>query len=53
MTMHDYDSNIIMGEPIKSRTEAELLRVFMIMHKKIMSSGIDPKMHRLDNECLE
>ena len=51
MIMYDYDSNNIIGETIKSRTGDELLRAFKIMHGKLKQCGLNPKIHRLDNEC--
>ena len=46
--MYDYDSNSILGQPMKSRTGNEILRAFT---KILKECGITPKLHRLDNEC--
>ena len=51
MIMYDYDSNSIMGEAMKSRTGEEILRAFTKIHQKLKSSGLTPKIHRIDNEC--
>ena len=48
--MHDYNSNIILGEPMKSRTDEEIMQAFRKMHGKLKECGITPKLHRLDNE---
>ena len=53
MIMYDYDSNIILGEAMKSRTGDEILRIFTKMHTELKEKGLKPKMHRLDNECPE
>ena len=51
MIMYDYNSNSILGEPMKSRTGEEILRAFRKMHGQLKECGITPKLHRLDNEC--
>ena len=53
MIMYDYDSNIILGEAMKSRTGDEILRAFAKMHTELKEKGLEPKMHRLDKECHE
>ena len=49
--MHDYGSNSILGEPMKSRTGDEILRAFSKMHKRLKECCIAPKLHRLYNAC--
>ena len=51
MIMYDYDSNSILGQPMKSRTGDEILRAFTKMHEQLKEAGLTPKLHRLDNEC--
>ena len=53
MIVYSYDSNIILGGEMKSRTGDEILRAFMKMHTELKEKGLKPKMHRLDNKCLE
>ena len=36
---------------MKSRTGEEMLRAFTKLHQKLKSSGLTPKIHRIDNEC--
>ena len=49
--MYDYDSNSILSEPIKNRSENELIRAFNKLHDFLLSKGCKPKFHKLDNEC--
>ena len=51
MIMYDYDSNIILGEAMKSRSAHEILRAFTKIHTELKGKGMSSKMHRLDNEC--
>ena len=46
-----YDANTILGEAIKLRTEAEILRAFTKMHDYLAENGLKPKYHQLDNKC--
>ena len=51
MIFYDYDSNSILGEPMKSRIAEELVRAFKLLHTELKEKGLTPKIHRLDNEC--
>ena len=51
--MYDYDSNTILSEPIKNRSESELIRVFTKLHNFLSARGCKPVFHKLDNECSE
>ena len=51
MIMYSYDANAILGEPMKSRIENELLRVFTLLNNYLVERGFKPRWHRLDNEC--
>ena len=51
MIFYDYDSSAILAEPLKSRSEAELLRAFTKLHQHLSSRGLRPALHILDNEC--
>ena len=51
MIMYSYDANAILGEPMKSRTEDEILRAFSQLNSYLADRGFKPKWHRLDNEC--
>ena len=50
MVMYDYESNIILGESVKSRTGDEILGAFTKMHTELKDKGLKSKMHLLDNE---
>ena len=52
LIMHDYDSNAILGEAMKSRAEAEIVRAFTNMYKLFKDKRHKVVMHRLDNEFL-
>jgi hypothetical protein len=51
MILYDYDSNVILAQPIKDRTAPELLKAFQIMEQKLMARGLKPKLMKLDNEA--
>ena len=48
--MYDFDSNNILGKPIKSREKSELVRGFEMCYKELKEANITPILHRLDNE---
>ena len=49
MVLYDHDSNAIIPEPIKSRSEAELIRAYFVLHSKLTNWGLRPKFQMLDN----
>ena len=49
--MYNYDANAILGEPMKSRTENEIVRAFTSLDEYLVARGLKPRWHRLDNEC--
>jgi hypothetical protein len=49
--MYDYDGNSIMVEPIKNRTEAELIQAYKKLFKFYAMRGMKPSMHVMDNEA--
>ena len=51
--MYDFDSNNILGKPIKSRTASELVRGFELCYKELKEANITPVLHRLDNKISE
>ena len=51
MIMYSYNANAILGKPMKSRTENEIVRAFTNLNDCLMERGFKPKWHRLDNEC--
>jgi hypothetical protein len=51
MILHEYDSNAILAQPIKSRTAPELLTAFQAMEQVLVARGLKPKLMKLDNEA--
>ena len=51
--MYDYDGNSILTEPIKNRSEQELIRAFTKLHDFLVKRGCKPQFHKLDNECSQ
>jgi hypothetical protein len=49
--VYDYDSNVILAQPIKDRTVPELLKAFQIMEQEFVARGLKPKLVKLDNEA--
>jgi hypothetical protein len=49
--LYDFDSNSIHAEPIPDRTAESILAAFTVTHAKLVTAGLRPKLHRLDNEC--
>ena len=53
MIMYDYDSNLILSNPIKNRQAAELTSSWKTIFIKLQTNGHAPELHILDNECIE
>jgi hypothetical protein len=51
MILYDYDSNVILAQPIKDRTAPELLKALQVMEKELVARGLRPKLMKLDNEA--
>jgi hypothetical protein len=51
MVVYDHDSAAILAEPIKNRTEGELLRAYSKLHQYLTDRGLKPQLQKLDNEC--
>jgi hypothetical protein len=51
MVVYSYDSNAILTEPMTSRTEAELLRAYTVLHAYLTEQGLKATLQRLDNEA--
>jgi hypothetical protein len=51
MVLYDYDSNIILAQPIKDRTAPELLKSFQVMEQELVARGLKPRLMKLDNEA--
>jgi hypothetical protein len=53
LTLCDYDSNTILMEPIKNRTDGEMIRAYTSLHKKLINTGLKPELQVMDNECYK
>ena len=53
MILYDYDSNLILSKPIKTRQSAELTASWKKIFIKLQKNGHAPELHILDNECSE
>jgi hypothetical protein len=51
MILYDYDSNAILVQPIKDRTDPELLKAFQVMEQVLVARGLTPKLMKLENEA--
>ena len=49
MVMFEIDSNAILVEPMKSCKDAEMIRAYNSLVKRIQQAGLTPKKHVLDN----
>ena len=45
-------SNAVIPDPIKSRSESELIQAYTVLHPKRNDCGLCPNFQMLDNECL-
>ena len=51
MILYDYDSNLILSNPIKTRQAAELTSSCKALFLKMQTNCHAPELHILDNEC--
>jgi hypothetical protein len=51
--LYDYDSNLILAEPMKTRSAQSILGAYKTVHTKLCRSGLKPQLQRLDNECSD
>jgi hypothetical protein len=50
--LYDYDSNLILAEPMKSRgAQQDIVDADKTVHTKLCRARLHPKLARLDNEC--
>ena len=50
MVLYNYDSNIILEAPSKTRKHLDLVEAYDKMYKILISAGVVPVIQRLDNE---
>ena len=53
MVMVEVDSNAILVEPMKSRSDDEMQRAYRHLLKRLRRAGVVPKKHVMDNEVSE
>ena len=53
MILYDYDTNLILSNPIKTRQAAELIASRKTLFLKLQTNGHTRELHILDNECSE
>jgi hypothetical protein len=51
MVLIKTDSNAILVEAMKNRTAGEMNRAYRVLIERLCSTGVNPTMHILDNEC--
>ena len=49
--LYDYDSNAILVRPLRNRSAHEIHRVFTSVHTYLVTRGLRPRLHTLDNEA--
>jgi hypothetical protein len=53
MVLIEIDNNAILVEAMKNCTMGEMIRAYLVLVTRLRNAGITPKMHILNNECLE
>ena len=53
MVLVKIDSNAILVEPMKSRKDAEMIRAYDVLVKRLQQANIHPRKHVLDNEISD
>ena len=48
--LYDYDSNVILAAPMKSRKGSEMVKAFDECYQQLKTAGITPILQYLDNE---
>jgi hypothetical protein len=51
MILYDYDSNHIFAQPMKNRQGPTIVEAYAILHKRLFTTGLKPRLQGLDNEC--
>ena len=51
LILYDHDSNAILAEPLKSRSDTHVLQAYDKLISLLKSRGLTPCLHRLDNEA--
>ena len=51
MVFYDYESNVIIAEPLKSRSKQKLVRTYPALHIHLSNRGHTPRFQMIDKEC--
>ena len=51
MVLYDHESNASIAEPLKSRSEHKLIRVYSALHTHLSNHGLAPQVQMFNNEC--
>ena len=51
LILYDFDSNAILAEPLRNRSELEHIRAYNKLHAYLLERGFQPQLQRLDNEA--
>jgi hypothetical protein len=49
LTLYDYDSNTILTEPMKNRTDGEMIRAYTSLQEQLINAGLKPELQVMDN----
>ena len=53
MVLYNYDSNAILAEPMKSHSEAKIVRAYSKLHAYLTNRGLKPVLQKIDNKAPE
>jgi hypothetical protein len=51
LILHDYNGNAILAKPMKSKADAEAVKAYTVLYKKLTDVGLKPKFQIMDNEA--
>jgi hypothetical protein len=51
LIIYDYDSNIVLSDPMKNRGYKDMVRVFDLLFQSLIIRGFKPSLQRLENEA--
>jgi hypothetical protein len=51
LVLYDYDGNSIQAEPMKNRSDAEVIRAYARIYDELTAKGLTPKIQTMDNEA--
>lgn len=49
--LYVYDSNAILAEPMKNRSNAETIRAHSKLHRYLVERGLTPQLQKVDNKA--